>query len=463
MKDMKINIKKFLINFFRPQGVFDKNFVKKPLAFYVLFGFMLAMIPVLQEQGVIQFYTTRVFGVIIIYTIVALGLNLLLGFSGLISLGTAGFMGFGAYGLPYISSTLGVSFIMAMIITLFISALLGALIGLFSLKVEGVYLAIATLFVGEIFLEIFKNVEWFTNGFSGVNYGYPSMIFMFFNLTGKLWQLILVFTVVISIVGVIVYFIRKKINMDIQSSSDTWIVRNKLRIKNILIIIGIGFLALLLVQFAVGESIITKVPSHLTYARPRFTPFLMLIEFDRSMTFNLLVVFLIASMFIIYNIVNSRTGRALMAMSRSQHAAQAMGVSLMKYRLIAFMTATVFATLAGCLYAAWIPFIDPTPWTLSLSLTLIAIVVVGGFKSIFGMFVGAFVIHGISTFYLKEYLGQYNGLPFIFSGVLIIVVVLFYPYGTIYLLHDLKRLLRKIFSLLKRDRSKQKVGDIDEE
>jgi len=459
MNEMRVKTKEFIVNFFRPQGIFDKKFVKKPLMLYLVFGILLSLIPVLQEQGIIQFYTTRVFGIIIIYAVVALGLNLLLGFSGLISLGTAGFMGFGAYGLPYFQTTLGISFIGATIITLIVAALIGALIGLFSLKVEGVYLAIATLFVGEIFLELFKNIEWFTNGFSGVNVGYPSIIFMFVNLTGKLWQLVLVFAVLAALIGTLVYFVRKKVKKDQNLQKDSWIIRNKSLVKNIIVIAGVAFILLLLTQWAIGESIITKVPSHLAYARPRFRPYLIIIEFDRSMTFNLLVVFLILSMFVIYNIVHSRTGRALMAMSRSEHAAQAMGISLLKYRLVAFMTATIFATLAGCLYAAWIPQVDPTPWTLSLSLTLIAIVVVGGFKSIFGMFVGAYVIHGISTFYLKEYFGQYNGLPYIFSGLLIILVVLFYPYGAVYLWHDLKQLFKKIIKLIKNNHSKQKEGD----
>jgi len=64
---------------------------------FIVFGLLLLIIPTLAEFDLIQNSSVRIVGYLLIYSIVALGLNLLLGFSGLISLGTAGFMGFGAY------------------------------------------------------------------------------------------------------------------------------------------------------------------------------------------------------------------------------------------------------------------------------------------------------------------------------------------------------------------------------
>ena len=353
---MTIN-KKWLKEFFSTKGVMSKSFTKSPPIRYILFGVLLSFAPMLISAEIMEYSTLSTIALLIIYTIVALGLNLLLGFSGLISLGTAGFIGFGAYGVIYFSDALSLTFIGATLVTLAVAGLIGALIGLFSLKVEGIYLAIATLFVGEIFLQIFKTVTWFTGGFSGTAFHYPH------------------------------------INM-------------------------------LFGTFAI----------------------------DRNLTYILLVIMMVITMIIIYNIVNSRTGRALMAMSRSQHAAQAMGISLMKYRLVAFITATLFATLAGVLYASFFKYVTPVEWTLNLSLIIIAIVVVGGFKSIFGTFIGAFIIYGLPALWLKELFSGINGFSYIFSGILIIVVIMFYPHGAVYIGHDIKKLYYKI-----KQRTKKKV------
>jgi len=348
-------ILKWLIEFFSPHGIMTSSFKKSPPLRYVLFGVLLALAPLLIKYELMEYSTLSVIALLVIYTIVALGLNLLLGFSGLISLGTAGFVGFGAYGLVFFSNEYNLTFFMAAIITLIIAGLIGALIGLFSLKVEGIYLAIATLFVGEIFLQIFRQVTWFSGGFSGQRFHYPH-----FNLL--------------------------------------------------------------------------------------FGTF----EIDRNITYIFLVIMLIITMIVIYNIVNSRSGRALMAMSRSQHAAQAMGISLLKYRLVAFMVATLFATLGGVLYVSFFKFVEPTGWNLNLSLLIIAMVVVGGFKSIFGTFIGAFVIYGLPTLWLKELFKGTTGFSYIFSGVLIIVVIMFYPYGAVYIWQDIKKLYYKIKFKLKK-------------
>ncbi|WP_168169724.1 branched-chain amino acid ABC transporter permease [Candidatus Izimaplasma bacterium ZiA1] len=316
---------------------------------FLLFGIVLSFLPLLSDLDIIEFSALTTWAQIIIFAVVALGLNLLLGFSGLISLSTAGFMGFGAYTITFLSNRFDLPFMLAILITLAIAAAIGVFIGLLSLRVEGIYLAIATLFVGEILQQIYKQVDWFSGGFSGVRFHYPQ-----FNL---------IFTT---------------------------------------------------------------------------------IELTRNQTFIFLVACLVLVMTVIYNIINSRTGRALMAMSRSEHAAQAMGINILKYRLVAFVTSTVIASFSGILYASFMRGVEPTTWNLNLSLFIIAMVVVGGYKSIFGMFLGAFVIHGIPTFWLNEMFASIPGFAYIFSGVLIIVIIMFYSVGLIHIHHDIKKLYLKI-------------------
>lgn len=326
-----------------------KHILKTSYPFrFILFGLLLTTIPLLSDLGILKNSTVRVFGYVVIITIVALGLNLLLGFSSLVSLGTAGFMGLAGYLFIFISHNVYDGFFIAAILTIIMTAGIGALVGLLSVRVEGIYLAIGTLFIGEIFLQVFKSVDWFTGTYSGAKIHYVK-----FNL---------IFT----------------------------------------------------------EIILT-----------------------RNMTYIFIVIVLVLVMIAFYNLINSRTGRALMAMSRSEHAAQAMGVSIVKYRLIAFITATVLASIGGILYASYYRYIGPDTWNLNLSLIIIAIVVVGGFKSIFGTALGAFIIYAVPELYLKDLFSSNPFFSSVFAGILIIIVIMFYPNGAIYLGVDMKKLYRK--------------------
>ncbi len=307
---------------------------------YLVFGLLYMIIAFLPHIGIIKFGVMSTFAYIAIFTVIALGLNLLLGFSGLISLGTAGFVGFGALGMGILLKQ-GVPFEAAAVVVLIATALIGAIIGLFSLKVDGIYLAIATLFVGEIFSQIFITVPIFGG--------------------------------------------------------------NAIQIGSIKLL---GFWNLSNIQ-----------------------------QWDRSILFMIVTAVMVMIMIIMYNIVHSKTGRALMAMSRSEHAAQAMGISLLRYRLIAFITASVFAAVGGILYSLFFQSVTTSEWTLNLSLIIIAMVVVGGFKSIYGTFIGAIIIYGVPTLLLQKIFGD---VSYIFSGILIIVVIIFYPNGLGYLSYSIK-------------------------
>ncbi len=316
---------------------------RRPLLQFALLAAALLVIAVLPHLGLMRFSTMSIYAYTAIYTVVALGMNILLGFSGLISLGTAGFIGAGALGMG-VFLRMGLPFEAAALVVLAISGSVGALIGLFSLKVESIYLAIATLFVGEILRQVYTSVPIFGGEF-----------------------------------------------------------------------IRIGAVRL----FGVFELN-------------------QILQVERSILYAVIVGILFISMVLMHHLVKSRTGRALMAMSRSEHAAQAMGVSLLKYRLIAFVTATLYATAGGILYALYFQSAPTRAWTLNVSLLVIAMVVVGGFKSIVGTFLGAIIIYGLPNLLLKDLLGD---ISYVFSGALIILVILFYPRGFVYVGHDLRRVV----------------------
>jgi branched-chain amino acid transport system permease protein len=316
-----------------------------PYIRFVLFGVALAMLPFLAEAGLMKSSTLNYLGNVLIYAIAALGLNLLLGFSGLISLGVAGFMGLGAYLAAYITTDLGLSFWVAILAAVTIPTVVGLVIGLISLRIAGLYLAIATLCVSEILLKSFEQVVEVTGGMQG-----------------------------------------KKANF----------------------------------------------------------PMLFGVQLDRNATFILLVTALVLVMILTHNLVNGQLGRAMHAMRGSEVAAQAMGVSLLKYRLLAFSLATAYAGLSGALYVFFIKFSYPSVWNLNLSLYVLAAVVIGGFRSIYGTVLGAFIVWAVPDMILKKLpvIGEINGMAYIFNGILIIVVIMFYPQGIPGLGRDIARLFK---------------------
>ena len=122
-----------------------KNFYKNAHIQFVLFGVVLALLPVLASN--FSFFKSGyiiTIGGTMIYAIAALGLNILLGYSGLISLGTAGFMGLASYISAYLTMDMGLPFEVALLAAILVPTIMGIIVGLISLKIEGLYLAIAT-------------------------------------------------------------------------------------------------------------------------------------------------------------------------------------------------------------------------------------------------------------------------------------------------------------------------------
>jgi branched-chain amino acid transport system permease protein len=96
--------------------------------------------------------------------IAALGLNILVGFTGQISIGHAAFFGLGAFTSAYLSAKLSVPVFFAIPLAALITALAGLVFGLPAARLKGLYLAIATLAAQYILLDFFSRAEWFTGG-----------------------------------------------------------------------------------------------------------------------------------------------------------------------------------------------------------------------------------------------------------------------------------------------------------
>src|SRR6187399_3101049 len=99
-----------------------------------------------------------------IFSIAALGLNILVGFTGQISIGHAAFFLLGAFTSAYISNTFPIPVFFAIPLAGVITALVGLIFGLPAARLKGLYLVIATLAAQYILLDFFNRAEWFTGG-----------------------------------------------------------------------------------------------------------------------------------------------------------------------------------------------------------------------------------------------------------------------------------------------------------
>ncbi|UCG13433.1 MAG: branched-chain amino acid ABC transporter permease [Deltaproteobacteria bacterium] len=134
------------------------------------FGLLLALVPLLVTNR--YYLTVMVF--IGIHTLLVVGLNLLMGYAGQISLGHAAFFGLGAYTSGILTTTYHVSPWPAMVAAVVLTVTVALLVGIPALKLTGYYLAMATLGFGIIIHICFKELVWLTGGPSGL-VGIPTL------------------------------------------------------------------------------------------------------------------------------------------------------------------------------------------------------------------------------------------------------------------------------------------------
>jgi branched-chain amino acid transport system permease protein len=102
--------------------------------------------------------------------------------------------------------------------------------------------------------------------------------------------------------------------------------------------------------------------------------------------------FALGVIFLSRNIVDSRVGRALRAIHGSESAAAALGVHTARYKVAVFALSAVFASLAGSLYAHYLLFVNPPPFSFKFSIELLVMVMIGGLAHIWGALFGAALI-----------------------------------------------------------------------
>ncbi|OOM10989.1 branched-chain amino acid ABC transporter permease [Clostridium saccharobutylicum] len=171
----------------------------------------------------------------------------------------------------------------------------------------------------------------------------------------------------------------------------------------------------------------------------------------KKTTFTLAFVFMIVTIVVIYNIIHSSQGRAMLSVRENEIAAQSMGINAFKYKMMAFVIGAFFAGLAGGLYSHYMGYIQPVSFDFNKSIDYLTFVVFGGMGSLSGSIIATIVL----TF-LPELLRSMQDFRMIIYPLALIILMIFRPQG---LLGD-KELSLKIFENLLPNK-KSKTGSED--
>lgn len=156
---------------------------------------------------IVKPYTTSIMTTALIYIILGLGLNILVGLGGLLNLGYAAFYAIGAYTYGVLHRFFGVDFWIALPLGALASGIFGLLLGMPVLRLKGDYLAIVTLGFGEMTRIVLENIGGVTNGASGIaNIPKPALFGHTFALKGST---IYVYFIALAFVLLIIFIAKR--------------------------------------------------------------------------------------------------------------------------------------------------------------------------------------------------------------------------------------------------------------
>jgi branched-chain amino acid transport system permease protein len=128
--------------------------------------------------------------------------------------------------------------------------------------------------------------------------------------------------------------------------------------------------------------------------------------------------------FIAWRLENSRLGRAWMALRDDEDVAQALGINLIRCKLMAYGLGAAFAGLAGSIFAVMLGSVYPSSFQLLISINVLALIIVGGMGSLPGVALGSIALIG-----LPELLREFGEYRYLFYGAVLIIMMRLRPEG----------------------------------
>ena len=314
----------------------NSTFVNNLITYLIVIVAFVA-VTLLQNAGMISRSLKGQLVPICVYIVMAVSLNLVVGISGELSLGHAGFMSVGAFaGAIFCMATQDgiadptVRLILGMLVGGVFAGIMGVIVGVPVLRLQGDYLAIVTLAFGEIIRNV--NCVYVSNDAGQLYFGFNNP-----SLPGKL-----------------------------------------------------------IVNGPQGAQGLTRIST--------FTMGFCLIMF---------------TLIVVLNLINSRSGRAMMALRDNRIAAESVGISVTKYKLMAFVTSAVLAGMAGTLFGMNFSTFTASKFKFDTSILVLVFVVLGGIGNIRGSVIAAALLT-----ILPELLRSFNDYRMLVYAIVLIVVML---------------------------------------
>ena len=313
----------------------------------ITYGMVIAafiVVQILQSTGHLSSLFTGLLVPICVYVILAVSLNLVVGISGELSLGHAGFMCVGAFAGAFFTkctqdtiTMVPLRFALAVLIGAIAAAIFGILIGIPVLRLKGDYLAIVTLAFGEIIKNIL-NVFYIGRDSNGFHMSMKDQFSLGMEADGKM-------------------------------------------------LLG-------------GPQGITGIP--------------------KNSSFLAGIILILITLFIVLNLINSRDGRAIMAIRDNRIAATSIGINITKYKLMAFTISAALAGMAGTLYSHNLATLQASKFNFNTSILALVFVVLGGIGNIRGSIIAAVVLTA-----LPEMLRGLSNLRMLIYAIVLIAMMLF--------------------------------------
>jgi branched-chain amino acid transport system permease protein len=134
--------------------------------------------------------------------------------------------------------------------------------------------------------------------------------------------------------------------------------------------------------------------------------------------------FVLITVSVIQNLVNSSYGRAFISIRDDEIAAEAMGVDTTRFKVLSFVISSMFAGIGGSLFGHYTAYLNPNTFTFLTSFNLIIMIVVGGLGSIEGAILGAILITVV-----LEALRSFGEFRLVGFSILLVLVMLYRPQG----------------------------------
>jgi branched-chain amino acid transport system permease protein len=184
---------------------------------------------------------------------------------------------------------------------------------------------------------------------------------------------------------------------------------------------GLGEIVRVIVQSDFAAPLLGGAQGILQIPRPQLGSFVL---GSPVALFYLTLVASAVAAFVAWRLENSRLGRAWMALRDDEDVAQALGINLIRSKLLAYGLGAAFAGLAGSIFATMLGSVYPSSFQLLISINVLALIIVGGMGSLPGVVLGSIALIG-----LPELLREFGEYRYLFYGAVLVVMMRLRPEG----------------------------------